>query len=139
MRKTRRLHPLLLALAASAPILAAAPADEKAWPGMAAPAVEAGNRFAADVYGKLAKGKGNLFLSPHSIHVAVLHKAFASVDEAGTEAAAATAVVMERGMPPPPKDPVLFRADRPFLFLIRHRPTGAILFLGRLVDPSESA
>jgi serine protease inhibitor len=38
---------------------------------MVVPAVEAGNRFAADVYGKLAKGKGNLFLSPHSIHIAL--------------------------------------------------------------------
>ena len=65
---------------------------------------------------------------------AVLHKAFVAVDEKGTEAAAATAVVMKvTGMPHEPK--IVFRADRPFLFLIRHRPTGAVLFLGRLANP----
>jgi serpin B len=67
----------------------------------------------------------------------VIHKAFVDVNEEGTEAAAATAVVMlgalsiERPTPPP----MIVRADRPFLFLIRHRDGGAILFLGRLVDP----
>jgi serpin B len=61
----------------------------------------------------------------------VIHKAFVAVDEKGTEAAAATAVVMrERGMPPS------FVADRPFVFLIRDRKTGSILFLGRVVDPT---
>jgi serpin B len=64
---------------------------------------------------------------------ALLHKTFVSVDEEGTEAAAATAVVI-RATAAPPK-PVVFRADRPFIYLIRHRATGAILFLGRLVDP----
>ncbi len=68
---------------------------------------------------------------------AVVHKAFVAVDEAGTEAAAATAAgVMVTSMPMPPKDPVEFRADRAFLFLIVHRPTGTVLFLGRLTDPS---
>jgi serpin B len=71
-------------------------------------------------------GKGGLFIS------AVEHKAFVAVDESGTEAAAATAVVMKRGAPAGTK---LFRADRPFLFLIRDRKTGCILFLGRVVDP----
>ena len=67
---------------------------------------------------------------------AVIHKAFVAVDEQGTEAAAATVVMMEAGSAPgdPPK-PKLFRADRPFLFLIRHRETGAILFMGRLAKP----
>ena len=37
---------------------------------------------------------------------------------------------------PRPEEPVVFKADRPFLFLIRHRATGAILFLGRVTDPS---
>ncbi len=65
---------------------------------------------------------------------AVLHKAFVAVDEKGTEAAAATAImVAPTAMPMEPK--IIFRADRPFLFLIRHRPTGAVLFLGRLANP----
>jgi len=63
----------------------------------------------------------------------VLHKAFVEVNEEGTEAAAATAVVMAlRGMPAPPP---LFRADRPFVFIIRDRGTGAILFMGRVANP----
>ncbi len=65
---------------------------------------------------------------------AVLHKAFVKVDEAGTEAAAATVVMMLRGGPP--REDAEFTADHPFLFLIRHRKTGAILFMGRVVDPS---
>jgi serpin B len=66
----------------------------------------------------------------------VLHKAFVDVNEEGTEAAAATAIVLgTRSVPPPPK---IFRADRPFLFLIRDQQTGSILFIGRLVDPSSS-
>lgn len=61
---------------------------------------------------------------------AVLHQAFVRVDEAGTEASAATAVIINTlGMPP------AFCADHPFLFLIRDNGTGAILFLGRVVDP----
>ena len=67
----------------------------------------------------------------------VLHKAFVSVDEEGTEAAAATAVVMtDTGAPSEPA--VEFQADRPFLFFIQHRDTGAILFLGRFADPKGS-
>jgi serpin B len=71
----------------------------------------------------------------------VFHQAFVEVDEEGTEAAAATAVVMDAVMsprfrPPPPPIPV-FRADHPFLFAIRHRSSGAILFLGRVSDPSR--
>jgi serpin B len=64
----------------------------------------------------------------------VIHKAFVSVDEAGTEAAAATAVVMpESAMP---QEPVDVAVDRPFVLLIRDIETGTILFLGRVVDPS---
>ncbi len=67
---------------------------------------------------------------------AVAHKAFVAVDEKGTEAAAATAALMElKGEPGPP---VVFRADRPFLFLIRERTTGCILFLGRVLRPTGS-
>jgi serpin B len=64
----------------------------------------------------------------------VVHKAFVSVDEAGTEAAAATAVVMEETAIP--GEPVEVTIDRPFIFLIRDIETGAILFVGRVVNPS---
>ena len=66
---------------------------------------------------------------------AVVHKAFVDVNEEGTEAAAATGVVMagERAPAPAP----VFRADHPFLFLIRDTKTGAILFLGRILDPTK--
>ncbi len=67
---------------------------------------------------------------------AVVHKAFVDVNEEGTEAAAATAVVMGRGGRPKP--PPEFRADHPFLFLIRDKATGSILFMGRVVNPKES-
>jgi serpin B len=74
-------------------------------------------------------GKKDLFIS------AVVHKAFVDVNEEGTEAAAATAVVIrpENGGGGPPE----FRADHPFLFLIRDTRTGAILFLGRILDPTK--
>ena len=74
-------------------------------------------------------GKKDLFIS------AVVHKAFVAVDEEGTEAAAATAVVVKLTAlrEPPP----VFRADHPFLHLIRDRQSGAILFLGRLTDPTR--
>ncbi len=65
-----------------------------------------------------------------------LHKAFVEVDEKGTEAAAATAIVVAlTAMPGEPEEPKVFRADRPFLFLIRHNASGAILFAGRMTDP----
>ena len=65
----------------------------------------------------------------------VYHKAFVAMNEEGTEAAAATAVVMaESGVPSLPDAPAL-AFDRPFLFFIVDRPTGAILFVGRIVDP----
>ncbi|MFH1502605.1 MAG: serpin family protein [Candidatus Eisenbacteria bacterium] len=62
----------------------------------------------------------------------VLHKAFVEVNEEGTEAAAATAVIgrLKASMP------LEFRADRPFLFLIRDVETGSILFMGRVTDPT---
>lgn len=63
---------------------------------------------------------------------AIIHKAFVEVNEEGTEAAAATAVVMAKSIPPP--RPV-FRADHPFLFILRENSTGAILFLGRVANP----
>ena len=77
-------------------------------------------------------GERDLFLS------AVVHKAFVEVNEAGTEAAAATAVVMRSNAVMRPRPTPVFRADHPFLFLIRDRHSGSILFLGRLVDPTRS-
>ena len=63
----------------------------------------------------------------------IYHKAFIAVDEKGTEAAAATAVVMEDTAIP---DPVNIFVDKPFIFLIRDNITGTILFMGRVLDPS---
>jgi serpin B len=70
----------------------------------------------------------------------VFHKTFVEVNEEGTEAAAATAVTMRYlgSRLPPPRPPIpIFRADHPFLFAIRDRRSGAILFLGRMSDPSR--
>ena len=73
-------------------------------------------------------GKRDLLISD------VVHKAFVSVDEAGTEAAAATAVIV--GATSAPVDrPVAVTIDRPFIFLIRDIDTGAILFVGRVINP----
>lgn len=67
----------------------------------------------------------------------VFHKAFVEVDEDGTQAAAASAVVMTmRSASMFARHSVVFNADHPFLFLIRDTRSGAILFMGRLVDPS---
>jgi len=72
-------------------------------------------------------------VNPELFIAEVVHKAFVSVDEAGTEAAAATAVVMVPiAMPPEPAEVTI---DRPFIFLIRDIETGAILFVGRTLDP----
>jgi len=73
-------------------------------------------------------GSRELFISD------VVHKAFVSVDEAGTEAAAATAVILpSSGMTEPPAEVTI---DRPFIFLIRDIKTGAIIFVGRVLDPA---
>ena len=64
----------------------------------------------------------------------VVHKADIKVDERGTEAAAATAVIMGiKSMMP--GEPISLVVDRPFLFFIQHRPTGSILFMGRVIQP----
>lgn len=65
----------------------------------------------------------------------VLHRAVLEVNEEGTEAAAATAVVMMMRSAVIPREIVDFRADRPFLFFIHHKATRSVLFLGRLVNP----
>ncbi len=73
--------------------------------------------------------KGRLYISQAK------HKAVVEVNEEGTEAAAATAVEMAtKSMPAPPE---VFRADHPFLFLIRHDATGTLLFLGRMANPGQ--
>lgn len=65
----------------------------------------------------------------------VLHQAFVAVDELGTEAAAATAVIMAMRSMPVPAEPVELRLERPFLFFIRERHTNTLLFSGRVMDP----
>jgi serpin B len=72
-------------------------------------------------------GSRNLYVT------GVLHKAFVKVNEAGTEAAAATAVIVGATSVP---QFVTFKVDRPFIFMIRDHATGAIIFLGRVLDPS---
>jgi serpin B len=72
-------------------------------------------------------GTRNLYITD------VLHKAFIAVDEAGTEAAAATAVIV--GATGIPGLPLEVSIDRPFIFLIRDLETQSILFMGRVLNP----
>jgi serpin B len=74
-------------------------------------------------------GRRDLYIS------AALHKAFVDVNEEGTEAAAATGVVV--GITSAPMEPIIFRADHPFLFAIRDTRTGAMLFVGRVMNPKQ--
>lgn len=97
---------------------------------MAALGMKAAFSDAADFSGM--DGQRDLFIS------AILHKAFVDVNEEGTEAAAATAVVMRELALMRPESPAVFRADHAFLFLIRERSTGSILFLGRIANPTEA-
>jgi serine protease inhibitor len=75
-------------------------------------------------------GKHDLFVS------AVVHQVVVNVDEEGTEAAAATGVVMKR-LAVMQESIIPFRADHPFLYLIRDVKTGSILFMGRVLDPTR--
>lgn len=75
-------------------------------------------------------GRGGIWIT------SLIHQAFVKVNEEGTEAAAATAVVMGKGFSIPPK-PQIFRADHPFIFIIQERKTGNILFMGRVTDPRK--
>ncbi|HEX9935459.1 MAG TPA: serpin family protein, partial [bacterium] len=61
----------------------------------------------------------------------VKHKTFVDVNEEGTEAAAVTSISFATSMP------AFFRADRPFLYLIREKHSGSILFIGKVVDPTK--
>jgi serpin B len=74
-------------------------------------------------------GSGGLFISQ------ILHKAFIEVNEEGTEAAAATAVIMTLSQNGGPSR-IVFNCDHPFMYLIHHKPTGTILFMGTINDPS---
>jgi serpin B len=65
----------------------------------------------------------------------VVHKAFVDVSERGTEAAAATGISVIAAAARIPEETVIFRADHPFLFLIRDTRSGAVLFIGRLTNP----
>lgn len=86
---------------------------------------------AADFSGLIeGAGPGDLAISK------VLQKTFLDIDEKGTEAAAATAIMMERtAIFIPDEEPVEFRADHPFLIALRHRPTGTVMFMGRVEAP----
>jgi len=66
----------------------------------------------------------------------VVHQAVITVDEDGTQAAAATAVGMTITGLPPADPPTVFRADRPLAFVIRDGETGLLRFIGRVADPS---
>ena len=78
-------------------------------------------------------GKKDLAIS------AVIHKAYIDVNEEGTEAAAATGVTMRTmaARAPNPAPPPIFRADHPFVFLIRDHRSNSILFMGRTADPAN--
>ncbi len=78
-------------------------------------------------FGGISSARDDLYIQD------VVHKAFISVDEEGTEAAAATAVIVGITSAPPPASLTL---DRPFVFLIQHDPTGEILFVGQVADPA---
>ena len=68
----------------------------------------------------------------------IVHKTFVEVNESGTEAAAATMVRMLAGSAfPPPEEPIEFRVDRPFIFMIYDALTKNILFMGRVMDPTK--
>jgi serpin B len=67
----------------------------------------------------------------------IMHKAMMAVDENGVEAAAATAVVMNAVSAPNPPQPVVMNVDRPFVVAIVDEPTGAVLFLGHIQDPTN--
>ena len=89
-----------------------------------------GVAFTADADLSGMNGERDLFIQD------VLHKAFVSVDEAGTEAAAATAVIV--GLTALPPKPVPVTIDRPFIFFIRDIPTDSTIFVGRVLNPAAN-
>jgi serpin B len=97
----------------------------------------------ADAFRESGKADFSGISDQTNLHISkVIHKAFVEVDEEGSKAAAATAVIMCKGAcvspsPTSPPMPILFRADRAFLFLIKERESGSILFIGRFANPSS--
>ena len=75
-------------------------------------------------------GRKDLYISK------VIHKAFVEVNEEGTEAAAATAIVVKATSAGPMDPPKEFKADHPFIFIIQEKSTGNILFIGTLENPA---
>ena len=87
-----------------------------------------------DAFGGKADFSGMLDVKPGDIYVSdVFHKAFISVDEKGTEAAAATAVILTWRSGSSDR---VFIVDRPFIFVIRDKVTGTIVFMGRILNPT---
>jgi serpin B len=83
-------------------------------------------------------GMANPSNSQQRLHITqVFHQAFVKLDEKGTEAAAATAVVMVTRTAMRPRETREFRADHPFLFFLRDTASGMILFMGRVADPEH--
>lgn len=93
--------------------------------------VKAFSSAQADFSGISPKGKDPFFIGT------VIHKAVCKVDEVGTVAAAATTIAMPGGKPP--GQPAVFRAEHPFLFVIRDVRTGIVLFVGRVMNPMEQS
>jgi len=89
---------------------------------------DAFNHAAADFSG--IDGERGLYISK------VIHKAFVDVNEEGTEAAAATAVIIDTKALVLTEE-LVFKADHPFIFLIRDKETRSILFMGRVMDPNK--
>lgn len=88
----------------------------------------------SDAFSSVSADFSGMTPDPVGLYISkVIHKAFVDVNEEGTEAAAATAVVMTLKAIPEPKP--VFRADHPFIFMIRDMRSGSILFLGRVMDP----
>ena len=75
------------------------------------------------------------FLKKIFLYDSLLHQAYVKVDEEGTEAAAATAVIVSlKGAPMQRK---MFKTDHPFIFIIQEKQTGNILFMGRVNEPTQ--
>ena len=89
---------------------------------------DAFNSAIADFSGMVTSG-------PSLVISSVIHKAFVEVSEEGTVAAAATGAAFRFFSAPLPQESKIFRADRPFLFALRHEQTGTLLFLGRYTTP----
>jgi serpin B len=96
------------------------------------------NQPIADAGMKLIFGGGLHNISDFDLSVSkIKQKTFVEVNEEGTEAAAVTAIMVEVTSVYPPAS-VPFFADRPFLYLIKEKSTGVILFIGRMDDPNEA-